>query len=245
MRRLTSIFAAVIAALAAFAACQPEAYTGPLDYPEGNWDGIRSEYFFNGEKVADVDSCETLGVSFYKQGLCCFEGIKGAFPFKYDDQTRYLQIDSTLWEVSLLTGAELVMTYLYTLYPSEPEEPETPETPESPEVVSEEGEDIVEPSEPTDPEEPADPSEPTDPEEPVEPEVPEVKPDKNGVILPAEYNGCEINADKNGYFYINEASEKVYCKFKGWTDQDKTLIIDFWYDRHTDYFIPLVVETKK
>ena len=236
MRRLTSICAAVIAALAAFAACQPEAYTGTLDYPEGNWDGIRSEYFFNGEKVADIDSCETLGVSFYKQGLCCFEGVKGAFPFKYDDQTRYLQIDSTLWEVSVLTGAELVMTYLYTLYPSEPEEPETPE---SPEVVSEEGEDIVEPSEPVDP------SEPTDPEEPVEPEVPEVKPDKNGVILPAEYNGCEINADKNGYFYINEASEKVYCKFKGWTDQDKTLIIDFWYDRHTDYFIPLVVETKK
>ena len=236
MRRLTSICAAAIAALAAFAACQPEAYTGPLDYPEGNWDGIRSEYFFNGEKVADVDSCETLGVSFYKQGLCCFEGVKGAFPFKYDDQTRYLQIDSTLWEVSVLTGAELVMTYLYTLYPSEPEEPETPE---SPEVVSEEGEDIVEPSEPVDP------SEPTDPEEPVEPEVPEVKPDKNGVILPAEYNGCEINADKNGYFYINETAEKVYCKFKGWTDQDKTLIIDFWYDRHTDYFIPLVVETKK
>ena len=236
MRRLTSIFAAVIAALAAFAACQPEAYTGPLDYPEGNWDGIRSEYFFNGEKVADVDSCETLGVSFYKQGLCCFEGVKGAFPFKYDDQTRYLQIDSTLGEVSVLTGAELDMTYLYTLYPSEPEEPETPE------VASAEGEEPVEPSEPVDPEEP---SEPTDPEEPVEPEVPEVKPDKNGVILPAEYNGCEINADKNGYFYINEAAEKVYCKFKGWTDQDKTLIIDFWYDRHTDYFIPLVVETKK
>ena len=230
MRRLTSICAAAIAALAAFAGCQPEAYTGPLDYPEGNWDGIRSEYFFNGEKVADVDSCETLGVSFYKQGLCCFEGVKGAFPFKYDDQTRYLQIDSTLWEVSVLTGAELVMTYLYTLYPSEPE---------TPEVASEEGEDIVEPSEPVDP------SEPTDPEEPVEPEVPEVKPDKNGVILPAEYNGCEINADKNGYYYINEAAEKVYCKFKGWTDQDKTLIIDFWYDRHTDYFIPLVIETKK
>ena len=218
MRRLTSIFAAVIAALAAFAACQPEAYTGPLDYPEGNWEGVRSEYFFNGEKVADVDSCETLGVSFYKQGLCCFEGVKGAFPFKYDDLTRYLQIDSSLWEVSVLTGAELVMTYLYTLYPSEPE---------TLEVASEEVE------------------EPTDPEDPVEPEVPEVKPDKNGVVLPAEYNGCEINADKNGYFYINEASEKVYCKFKGWTDENKTLIIDFWYDRHTDHFIPLVVETKK
>lgn len=236
MRRLTSICAAVIAALAAFAACQPEAYTGPLDYPEGNWEGIRSEYFFNGEKVADIDSCETLGVSFYKQGLCCFEGVKGAFPYTYDNETKYLQIDSTLWEVSVLTGAELVMTYLYTLYPSEPEEPETPE------VASEEGEEPVEPSEPVDPEEP---SEPTDPEEPVEPEVPEVKPDKNGVILPAEYNGCEINADKNGYFYINESAEKVYCKFKGWTDQDQVLNIDFWYDRHTDYFIPLVIETKK
>lgn len=221
MRRLTSICAAVIAALAAFAACQPEAYTGPLDYPEGSWNGIRSEYFFNGEKVADVDSCETLGVSFYKQGLCCFEGVKGAFPFKYDDQTRYLQIDSSLWEVSVLTGAELVMTYLYTLYPSEPE---------TPEVASEDGEE---------------PDQPSEPEEPVEPEVPEVKPDKNGVILPAEYNGCEISADKNGYFYIDEAGEKVYCRFKGWTDQDKSLIIDFWYDRHTDYFIPLVVETKK
>ena len=221
MRRLTSICAAVIAALAAFAACQPEAYTGPLDYPDGSWDGIRSEYFFNGEKVADVDSCETLGVSFYKQGLCCFEGVKGAFPFKYDDQTRYLQIDSSLWEVSVLTGAELVMTYLYTLYPSEPE---------TPEVASEDGEE---------------PDQPSEPEEPVEPEVPEVKPDKNGVILPAEYNGCEISADKNGYFYIDESAEKVYCKFKGWTDQEKTLIIDFWYDRHTDYFIPLVVETKK
>ena len=224
MRRSTSIYAAVIAALAAFAACQPEAYTGPLDYPDGSWEGIRSEYFFNGEKVADVDSCETLGVSFYKQGLCCFEGVKGAFPYTYDNETKYLQIDSTLWEVSVLTGAELVMTYLYTLYPSEPEEPETPE------VASEEGEEPVEPSEP---------------EEPVEPEVPEVKPDKNGVILPAEYNGCEINADKNGYFYINETAEKVYCKFKGWTDQDQVLNIDFWYDRHTDYFIPLVVETKK
>ena len=236
MRRLTSICAAVIAALAAFAACQPEAYTGPLDYPEGSWDGIRSEYFFNGEKVADVDSCETLGVSFYKQGLCCFEGVKGAFPFKYDDQTRYLQIDSSLWEVSVLTGAELVMTYLYTLYPSEPE---------TPEVASEEGEEPVEPSEPVDSSEPTDPENPENPEEPVEPEVPEVKPDKNGVILPAEYNDCEISADKNGYFYINEAGEKVYCKFKGWTDENKTLIIDFWYDRHTDYFIPLVIETKK
>ena len=223
MRKLLLIFTIAITALMA---CQPEVYTGPLDSPAGNWEGVRSEYFFNGEKVANVDSCETLGISFYKQGLCCIEGVKGAFPFTYDNDTRYLQIDSSLWEVSVMTGTELVMTYLYTLYPSEPETPVEPE----------------EQTETTDPEEPA---EPETPEEPTEPEVPEVKPDKNGVILPAEFNGIEINANKNGYFYINDTGDTVYCNFKGWTDQDKNLIIDFWFDRHTDYFIPLVVETKK
>ena len=217
MRKLLIIFAF---AIAAFAACQPEAYTGPLDSPVGNWTGVRSEYFFNGEKVADIDSCETVGIAFYKQGLCCIENVKGTFPYKYDNDTRYLQIDSSLWEVSVLTGAEMVMTYLYTLYPPIPGVPSEPETLE----YSEEGE---------------------TPEEPAEPEVPEVKPDANGVILPAEYNGFEINANKNGYYYINDAEEIIYCYFKGWRDQDKNLIIDFWYDRHTDYFIPLVVPAKK
>ena len=241
MRKLLLIFTIAITALMA---CQPEVYTGPLDSPAGNWEGVRSEYFFNGEKVADLDSCETLGISFYKQGLCCIEGVKGAFPYVYDDNTKYLQIDSTLWEVSVMTGTELVMTYLYTLYPSEPEKPETPEEPEDSETPVE-SEEPTEPENPETPTDPEAPEEPDTPEEPTEPEVPEVKPDKNGVILPAEFNGIEINANKNGYYYINEAAEKVYCKFKGWTDENKTLIIDFWYDRHTDYFIPLVVETKK
>ena len=208
MRKLLIIFAF---AISAFVACQPEVYTGPLDSPIGNWDGVRSEYFFNGEKVADLDSCETSAIAFYRQGQCCIENVKGAFPFTYDNDTRYLQIDSTLWEVSVLTGAELVMTYLYTLYPADPVKTSDSETPE----------------------------------EPTEPEVPEVKPDENGVILPAEFNGFEINANKNGYFYTNDSGETVYCNFKGWLDQDKNLIIDFWFDRHTDYFIPLVVETKK
>ena len=223
MRKLLLIFAIAVTAVIA---CQPEVYTGPLDSPAGNWEGVRSEYFFNGEKVADLDSCETLGISFYKQGLCCIEGVKGAFPFTYDNDTRYLQIDSTLWEVSVMTGTELVMTYLYTLHPSEPETP-------------------VEPEEQTEPETPEEPAEPETPEEPTEPEVPEVKPDKNGVILPAEFNGIEINANKNGYFYVNYAGETVYCNFKGWVDQNNNLNIDFWFDRHTDYFVPLVVETKK
>ena len=232
MRKLLLIFAIAVTAVIA---CQPEVYTGPLDSPAGNWEGVRSEYFFNGEKVADLDSCETLGISFYKQGLCCFEGVKGAFPFTYDNDTRYLQIDSTLWEVSVMTGTELVMTYLYTLYPSEPETPVEPE----------EQTKTTDPEEPAEPETPEEPTEPETPEEPTEPEVPEVKPDKNGVILPAEFNGIEINANKNGYYYINDTGDTVYCNFKGWTDQDKNLIIDFWFDRHTDYFVPLVVETKK
>ena len=235
MRKLLIIFAF---AISAFVACQPEVYTGPLDSPIGNWDGVRSEYFFNGEKVADLDSCETSAIAFYRQGQCCIENVKGAFPFKYDNDTRYLQIDSTLWEVSVLTGAELVMTYLYTLYPADPVETSDPETPEEPT-------DPENPEDTTDPEEPGDPETPETPEEPTEPEVPEVKPDENGVILPAEFNGFEINANKNGYFYTNDSGETVYCNFKGWLDQDKNLIIDFWFDRHTDYFIPLVVETKK
>ena len=212
-----------IACLAGFLAvsCKPDAYTGPLDSPVGNWEGIRSQYLFNGEQVADIDSCETTAISFYKQGLCCIEGVKGAFAYTYDQETGYLQIDNSLWQVLTLTGAEVVMQYLYTAYPPE----ETPE--DTPEVA------------------PASEETPETPETPEEPEVPEVKPDANGVILPAEYNGFAIESNTNGYFYKNEADETVYCNFKGWKDEAGTLIIDFWYDSHIDHFIPLVVTAAK
>lgn len=212
-----------IACLAGFLAvsCKPDAYTGPLDSPVGNWEGIRSQYLFNGEQVADIDSCETTAISFYKQGLCCIEGVKGAFAYTYDQETGYLQIDNSLWQVLTLTGAEVVMQYLYTAYPPE----ETPE--ETPEVA------------------PAAEETPETPETPEDPEVPEVKPDANGVILPAEYNGFTITSNTNGYFYKNEADETVYCKFKGWKNETDSLIIDFWYDSHIDHFIPLVVTAAK
>ena len=212
-----------IACLAGFLAvsCKPDAYTGPLDSPAGNWMGTRSQYLFNGEQVADIDSCETTAISFYKQGLCCIEGVKGAFAYTYDQETGYLQIDNSLWQVITLTGAEVVMQYLYTAYPPE----ETPE--DTPEVA------------------PASEETPETPETPEEPEVPEVKPDANGVILPAEYNGFTITSNTNGYFYKNEADETVYCKFKGWKNETDSLIIDFWYDSHIDHFIPLVVTTTK
>lgn len=208
-----------IVCLAGFLAvsCKPDAYTGPLDSPVGNWEGIRSQYLFNGEQVADIDSCETTAISFYKQGLCCIEGKKGAFPYIYDQETGHLQIDNSLWQVLTLTGAEVVMQFLYTAYPPE----------ETPEVA------------------PASEETPETPDTPEEPEVPEVKPDANGVILPAEYNGFTITSNTNGYFYKNEADEIVYCNFKGWKDESGTLIIDFWYDSHIDHFIPLVVTTTK
>ncbi len=208
-----------IVCLAGFLAvsCKPDAYTGPLDSPVGNWEGVRSQYLFNGEQVADIDSCETTAISFYKQGLCCIEGKKGAFPYIYDQETGHLQIDNSLWQVLTLTGAEVVMQYLYTAYPPE----------ETPEVA------------------PASEETPETPDTPEEPEVPEVKPDANGVILPAEYNGFTISSNTNGYFYKNEADETVYCNFKGWKDESGTLIIDFWYDSHIDHFIPLVIPTTK
>ena len=208
-----------IVCLAGFLAvsCKPDAYTGPLDSPVGNWEGIRSQYLFNGEQVADIDSCETTAISFYKQGLCCIEGKKGAFPYIYDQETGHLQIDNSLWQVLTLTGAEVVMQYLYTAYPPE----------ETPEVA------------------PASEETPETPDTPEEPEVPEVKPDANGVILPAEYNGFTITSNTNGYFYKNEADETVYCKFKGWKNETDSLIIDFWYDSHIDHFIPLVVTAAK
>lgn len=208
-----------IVCLAGFLAvsCKPDAYTGPLDSPVGNWEGTRSQYLFNGEQVADIDSCETTAISFYKQGLCCIEGKKGAFPYIYDQETGHLQIDNSLWQVLTLTGAEVVMQYLYTVYPPE----------ETPEVA------------------PASEETPETPDTPEEPEVPEVKPDANGVILPAEYHGFTIDSDTNGYFYKNEADETIYCNFKGWKNEADSLIIDFWYDSHIDHFIPLVIQTTK
>ena len=216
-----------IVCLAGFLAvsCKPDAYTGPLDSPVGNWEGIRSQYLFNGEQVADIDSCETTAISFYKQGLCCIEGKKGAFPYIYDQETGHLQIDNSLWQVLTLTGAEVVMQYLYTAYPPE-ETPEVAPAAENPQDGSGDGTEET-------------------PEQPAEPEVPEVKPDANGVILPAEYNGFTITSNTNGYFYKNEADETVYCNFKGWKNEADSLIIDFWYDSHIDHFIPLVIPTTK
>lgn len=106
-----------LAAFLMLAACKPEVYLGPLNSPVGNWDGIKGEYYFNGEKVGELDSCSFSAISFYKQGFCCIEGVKGAFPFIYDHENGDLQIDSTLWSVTTLTGEGMVMKFADRIYP--------------------------------------------------------------------------------------------------------------------------------
>lgn len=240
MKRIIYIAFAFIAI-----ACQPDPYLGPLDSPVGNWDGYKGEYFFNGEKVAELDSCEFKGISFYKQGYCCMEGVKGAFPFVYNESNGDLQIDSTLWHVPTLTGAEMIMEFVDRIYPPEPEPVPEPENLEEGAGESLEGSEGSEGGETPEDGEVTDPEVPEEPVTPEEPVVPEVKPDKNGVILPAEYKGFTIEANKNGYFYMNASGKKVYCEFKGWKNEADSLIIDFWYDSSTNYLAPLKVEAAK
>ena len=178
---------------AAFTACKPEEYTGPLDSPIGNWEGVRTEYYFDGTLVGEAEGCEWPAISFYKEGLCCIEGIKGSFPYTYDYASGALTVENTVWQVHTLTGTEMVMEYLETIF-TEADESETEET------------------------------------------VPEAF---------AEYKGISIFADKNGYYYENSQQVKVYCTSSSYKNENGETIIEFWYDRHIDHFIPLVVETKK
>lgn len=242
-------FAIILSALL-LAACKPDAYLGPLDSPVGNWEGYKGEFYFNGEKVAELDSCSIKAISFYKQGFCCIENVKGAFPYTYDHASGDLQIDSTRWNVTTLTGAEMVMKFIDRILPPEPVVPEKPVEPENPSEPAgpgdtEEPGDVENPDDPEDPEGGDGSEVPEEPVEPEEPAEPEVKPDANGVILPAEYKGFTINADKNGYYYVNTSGKTVYCNFRGVKDASDILIIDFWYDTTTSYFRPLVREIKK
>ena len=176
-------------ALAAISACKPETYTGPLDSPVGNWKGVRTDYYFAGEMVGEAEGCEYTAISFYPEELCCIEGVKGAFQYAYEHSSGALSIDNTIWSVHTLTGAELVMEYMETIFPENGRFEST-------------------------------------------------------IELPVSYKGISINADNNGYYY-EDGNEKVYCRFFSTTTESSTQTIDFWYDRHIDHFIPLVVEIKK
>jgi hypothetical protein len=211
-------------------ACKPEAYVGPLDSPIGNWDGIRCEYYFNGENVGDADTTYYSAMTFYKEGLCCIEGVKGAFPFLYDDQANTLQIDSLLWEVINLHTEDMTLKYLGRIYPALPpaDEVQSAETNDNPDSGSDMADGEV-------------PEEVGQPEEDQGP-----KPDKNGIILPVEYQGFTIDADPNDYYYINSNGSKTYCTPVGQLNAEGIMDITLWYDTRTDYYGPLVaVPVKK
>lgn len=202
-------------------ACKPEVYVGPLDSPVGNWEGIGCDYYFNDELVGDADSSYYSAMTFYKEGLVCIEGIKGAFPFTYDPQAHILQIDSLSWAVINLHSEDMTLKYLGRIYPTPPSSDEVKSEDES----SEEGENPEEGEIPGEGEEPGD----------------EPEPDKNGVILPAHYQGFTINADSNDYYYVNSSGTKTYCTPVGQLNADGVMDIALWYDTRTDYYGPLTV----
>lgn len=108
--------------------CKPSLYTGPLDNPYGNWRGVHTEYRFNGAEVSSRDSCAYNVISFYRQGLCCIEGHKGALSYSYDPDVSVMEIGTEVWRVNSMTGAEMILEFLDDKAPvSEPETPEAGE----------------------------------------------------------------------------------------------------------------------
>lgn len=179
--------------------CKPDIYKGPLDNPYGNWLGVHTDYFFNSETVAQTDACGYSVISFYRQGLCCIEGHKGALPFSYDHESSSLEVGQDRWTVMTLTGAEMVLEFIGTVIPEQEPDDNGGET------GTEENEDGL---------------------------------DGNGIKLPAEFKGMTITSDGTAYFYTDKNGKQVRCYFVGTKDENGTTKVDFWFDTHTDRFVP-------
>lgn len=179
--------------------CKPDIYKGPLDNPYGNWLGVHTDYFFNSETVAQTDACGYSVISFYRQGLCCIEGHKGALPFSYDHESSSLEVGQDRWTVTTLTGAEMVLEFIGTVIPEQEPDDNGGET------GTEENEDGL---------------------------------DGNGIKLPAEFKGMTITSDGTAYFYTDKNGKQVRCYFVGTKDENGTTEVDFWFDTHTDRFVP-------
>ena len=100
----------ILLGLISLASCKPEVYLGPLDSPIGNWWGVESRYYFNGDYVYEAPGCTYSAISFYKDSLCCIEGVKGAFQWSYSSDS--LIVDTTVWRVSELSGRVMNLEYL-------------------------------------------------------------------------------------------------------------------------------------
>ena len=179
--------------------CKPDIYKGPLNNPYGNWLGVHTDYFFNSETVAQTDACGYSVISFYRQGLCCIEGHKGALPFSYDHESSSLEVGQDRWTVTTLTGAEMVLEFIGTVIPEQEPDDNGGET------GTEENEDGL---------------------------------DGNGIKLPAEFKGMTITSDGTAYFYTDKNGKQVRCYFVGTKDENGTTEVDFWFDTHTDRFVP-------
>lgn len=118
----------IILGILATVSCKPEVYLGPLDSPLGNWKCVDSRYRFAGEDVYEDSVCFYSAISFYKDSLCCIQGIKGAFKWTYDSDS--LVVDSTIWKVVEMSGRQMELDYLGRIpkpatVPSAPDAPDT------------------------------------------------------------------------------------------------------------------------
>ncbi len=62
--------------------------------------------------------------------------------------------------------------------------------------------------------------------------------DGNGIKLPAEFKGMTITSDGTAYFYTDKNGKQIRCYFVGTKDENGTTRVDFWFDTHTDRFVP-------
>lgn len=62
--------------------------------------------------------------------------------------------------------------------------------------------------------------------------------DGNGIKLPAEFKGMTITSDGTAYFYTDKNGNQVRCYFAGTKDENGRTKVDFWFDTHTDRFVP-------
>ncbi len=203
--------------------CKPDIYKGPLDNPYGNWLGVHTDYFFNSETVAQTDACGYSVISFYRQGLCCIEGHKGALPFSYDHESSSLEVGQDRWTVTTLTGAEMVLEFIGTVIPEQEPDDNGGETGTEDGSGNSSGN--------GDGTENGDGSE--DGNDGNEDGL-----DDNGIKLPAEFKGMTITSDGTAYFYTDKNGKQVRCYFVGTKDENGTTEVDFWFDTHTDRFVP-------
>ena len=128
----------IIGALFLLAACKPEVYLGPLDSPLGNWKSLSSKLYFDGENVFEDTLCFYPAISFYKDTLCCIEGVKGAFAWSYESDR--LIVDSVEWKAVELTGKQMALDYIGRLYAPEDSMLQPAEENSEEESAEEEGE---------------------------------------------------------------------------------------------------------